>query len=171
MPQLLANRGWTLGERDPHLVEQAAADALLALWKTPHAYDPSRSTLLGYLRLIARRRLINAWEREKHHRTNVSLEPVELFGAPRNTAQGETALPNDLSVRAVMEGLDALLPDARDRKAVRMVIDGVRSTTEYAQVYGLTGLPMTEQQTVIKKHKDRLTKVMRRLGARLRDGA
>src|SRR5262245_43128905 len=65
---------------DPFLVEDAANRALLYYFRKPARYNPDRSTLFSFLRLVARSRLLHLLDSEKrHHPDNtVSLDVVEL---------------------------------------------------------------------------------------------
>lgn len=57
--------------------------------------------------------------------------------------------------------------DSRDRNALLLIMDGERSTDAFAQALEIEGLPKTERQRQVKRHRDRLLKSLRRLGQRL----
>lgn len=170
LPLLLANLGWVaVRPPDEHLIEDAVHRALVEFVTRPQGYDPARSPLLVFLRMIARRRLINLMQRERPHREHrASLELVDLSRHQWNDRQDAPDLPLADEDTDVEAAVDAQLDDPRDREAFRMIVDRVRKTREYAVVYGLTGLPVAEQQAMVKKHKDRLKQVMRRMGMKLR---
>jgi DNA-directed RNA polymerase specialized sigma24 family protein len=167
---LRSDRRWLIsGVRDEHTIDEAAIDALFEFVQRPHRYDPAQLTVMGYLRLAARRNLLNAIARERRHATRrAPLEPVELHPPARNDEQ-EVDLPNDLTVPEVLQRLHDLLPDPHDWAAARLIIDGEKPTMTYARIYGIEHLPVAEQRRLVKQHKDRLDKVMKRLGVRLRE--
>src|SRR5260370_42245962 len=53
---------------DPHLIAEAAENALFALIRNPHAYNPRRAGLEVYLRLSARCDLLNLMQKERRDR-------------------------------------------------------------------------------------------------------
>src|SRR5437879_3911370 len=64
---------------DPHCCREAAEDAILAVLKNPSCYDPDRLDPLAFLRMAARRDLLNALERQKRQcRRHESWSSVEL---------------------------------------------------------------------------------------------
>jgi hypothetical protein len=172
LPLLTADRRWVLaGVRDEQLIEEAAITAVFNFVQHPAAYDPARLGVLSYLRMAARGDLKNALNRERRHaERRAPLEAVELTPPAGNGEQETGELPEGVSQRLLLKRLWQALPDPRDRQAVGMMIDGVRSTAEYARLYGLDGLPPAEQRRAVKRIKDRLDKVMKRLGIKLRGG-
>ena len=69
----------------------------------------------------------------------------------------------------MLQQLDALFPSARDRELLMLVLDRVRETQPYARILEITGWEQQRQRDEVKKHKDRITVALRRLGVRLRD--
>jgi hypothetical protein len=137
----------------------------------PEKYDPSRLGIMAYLRMAARDDLINLLKRESRHTSRrAPIEAVELRRAVGNEPHETPDLPGGVSSEFIMRKLDEALPNPQDREAVRLMMDGVRETKIYARLYGITDLPLEDQQKQVKNHKDRLDKVMKRLGMRLRDG-
>jgi hypothetical protein len=43
-----------------------------------------------------------------------------------------------------------------------LMLDGVRETSAYSAILGITGKPVAEQQRIVKQHKDRIRKLVRR---------
>jgi DNA-directed RNA polymerase specialized sigma24 family protein len=171
LPLLLDDRRWVRGAtRDEHLIEEAVHVALFDFIRRPHAYKPSLMPLLPYLRRAARGDLLNAISREQRHaRRRAPLEAVELRPPAGNDQQSPPDLPGGVSRELLVRRLRAALPDPRDWEAMCLLIDGVRKTEPYADLYGLTDLPLAEQRIAVKRHKDRLKQRARRLGIRLRD--
>jgi RNA polymerase sigma-70 factor (ECF subfamily) len=59
--------------------------------------------------------------------------------------------------------------DPRDCQLVRLILDGERRTAAYSAILGVQSLDILEQRRIVKRHKDRLTQRLRRLGAKLRE--
>lgn len=172
LPLLLANRGWARGyTQDEHRVETAADDALLSFLERPDRFDATKLSLLRYLAMSARGDLKNAVQREARHASRrVLLEVVELRPPGGNDAQTELELPGGLSAEELLRRLHERVTDPLDRRALALIIDGVRETPAYARIWGFTHLPMAEQRQLVKLNKDRLEKQVRRLGRQIRDG-
>lgn len=170
LPVLLGDRRWVRADvRDPHLIEEAVHTALLDFVKAPERYDPARLPLLRYLGMAAHNDLLNLLNREQRHgRRRAPLEAVDLLQHAWNDEREEPELPGGMDQKEVEQRLRERLPDERDRTAAAMMLDRVRRSAEYAQLYGLTHLPPEEQRRQVKQIKDRLDKVMKRLGMRAR---
>jgi RNA polymerase sigma-70 factor, ECF subfamily len=137
----------------------------------PERFDPSRAGLVVYLAMVARSDLLNELEarrreREREHRA------VELTLSARNSVVEEEVLdavdPVGVSPEKMVAALQELKAlDEIDRKMVEMLVDGVRSTSAYAAVLGISHLPPDLQRKAVKRHKDRLQKRLERIGDRL----
>jgi RNA polymerase sigma-70 factor (ECF subfamily) len=159
---------------DPHLVETAAIDAVLATAEHPERYNPARGSLATYLWIAARGDLRNArqsaWRRAAHH---TPLDVVEIGPAARNLATGADD-PADVAARRRDRdpGLVATARaafDAREWAVVELMIDGERRpTADYARLLGLEHLPAPDRAREVKRVKDRLEKRLRRLAPRVK---
>jgi len=172
LPQLLADRRWLpSGISDPHIAEDAAHEALLDFVERPERYNPALLSVLPYLRMAARRNALNLIKRESRHKgRRAPLELVELHPPRGNEADEGSGLPSSVSQALLLRRLSEQVPDARDRAALALMLDQMRATSVYARIFGLEHLSPEEQRRTVKRHKDRLGKVMKRLGERLRDG-
>lgn len=156
--------------RDPHLLEEAAETALLEYLKRPDRYDPARLSLSSYLLMAADRDLKNLLQREGRHRAHlVPLDPVAHGTPARNdeqdTDEEEITLPPGVTREQVLQALWDKVQNPRDREVLRlMVVEGERRTEVFAQVLGIGHLPRDAQRREVKRVKDRLNKVMRRVG-------
>lgn len=60
-------------------------------------------------------------------------------------------------------------PDPVDRQVISLMLAGERRTVAFSNVLGLQALSQREQQRAVKRHKDRITKRLQRLGGKLRE--
>jgi DNA-directed RNA polymerase specialized sigma24 family protein len=156
---------------DPHLLQTAAQDALLAYVQRPQAYDPARLDLGAYLRMAARRDLLNLLCKERrHHRGRIPWGAVEededggnLIGREEEPLVGleraEEAEAWCQFLRQVAEGFTE-----GERGVLGLLLAGERRTAAYAAVVGCGGLPGDEQEREVKRVKDRVKKRLERGG-------
>jgi hypothetical protein len=172
LPRLLADLRWVPpGVRDEHLITDVAIQTTLNFVRNPARYDPARLGLIAYLRMDAAGDIRNLLKSERQRAARLApLEAVELGSAARKDIEETRDLPDGVTEDLLVRLIHERLPDPRDREAVALMLDGVRETAVYARVFGITHLPTDEQRKEVKRRKDRLDKVLKRLGARLRDG-
>jgi RNA polymerase sigma-70 factor, ECF subfamily len=165
-----------LGETDARAPEdvriEAAEDAILALIRNPASYSPKRQTLEVYLRMSARGDLRNRLRKERRHQTGrMALTSVELL-PDSGKYLGHTDDPS-LPLRIAQEKQSVVdgVPDSlnqglseTDRRALEMILRKERRTSVYAELYGLQHLSAQEQVRQVKRHKDRLKKLLQRGG-------
>ncbi len=154
---------------DPHLLEEAVHTTLFEYVKRPDRYDAAKTSLASYLLMAADRDLKNLLQREWRHRARlVPLDPVAHAYPARNDEQDEDdeiALPPGVTRAQVLEALRSKVTDERDWRVLElMVIEKERRTEVYAQVLGIEHLPKDTQRREVKRVKDRLAKVLRRIG-------
>lgn len=144
---------------DPHAVETAAEEALLAFLKRPVAYDQAKSTLPAYLRLIARRRLLNHFAAERrHHAGRIPWESVELGATDRNDPAGDDSPSFDTP--AVQDVITAFSDG--ERRVFDLTLAGERRTAVFADAMGLSDRPADEQEREVKRAKDRIKARLKR---------
>lgn len=154
----------SFASRDPHMLTTAAIDALLNYTGNPDSYDPARSSLGSYLFMSARGDLLNAMRRDRSHSTRAApIESVELWLPDRNNNLEENAI-NTVDASAIWEDVLAAMPDPLDRHMLLLMMEGERTTKAYAAVLGIQDLPETQQRAIVKRHKDRISKRLERLG-------
>ena len=152
---------------DPHLIDTAVEDALMNYFARPEQYDPARLSLAGYLRMSANGDLLNLLKREKAQNYQSLSECVELEDG--NVEYG-VRVQDDLDLEALMlahhspiwQRLSALLPDPDDQRMILLMMEGVRETSVYASVLGISDRSSQEQAQVVKRHKDRIKKTLQR---------
>lgn len=144
----------------PDDVATAAGDAVLALLRRPGTFDPARGPLPGFLRLAARRDLVNLLDKEKrHHRGRIPWEAVELSHPDRNEVEESVSLADFPGLR---EAIDSLPDD--DRRVLDLILDGERDTAVFAAVLGLSDRPADVQFDEVKRAKDRVKARLKRAG-------
>lgn len=156
---------------DPHLSEQAAEDAILALIKNPRSYRPEKGSLDAYLRMSAQGDLRNALEKEERHRARrVDLEVVELFGPDRNlmVEEADPALiverEND-EREVAMQTLASQTERSftlEEERVFSLLAQGERSTATFAQALGIADLSEGDQRREVKRVKDRIKRRLQR---------
>jgi DNA-directed RNA polymerase specialized sigma24 family protein len=176
LPRLAQDRRWVpAGVYDQHMVWDAATDAVLEFIETADRYNPARMGILGYLRMAARRNVLNLIAREQRHGSRrAALDPVDLSAVAGNDQQETSNLPEGLTAeagRAFLRRLREKLTNAQDWEAAVMMLDGVRSTEEYARLWGLLHLPAQECRIEVRRRKNRIGKVIERLRREFRGGA
>lgn len=152
---------------DPHLVEDASHQALMGYILNPNRYDPTKSNLLTYIRLVAYRDLLNLVNSEKRHRNVISIGEYVADDAQQSEYTIEIAdeyeLEADVIARVITDQrLRSWIPDETDLRVIFLMMENVRETEAYVVLLGLTHLPVSEQEKIVKQHKDRLKKLLRR---------
>jgi RNA polymerase sigma-70 factor (ECF subfamily) len=60
--------------------------------------------------------------------------------------------------------LEEKVKSETDRGLLTLMLQGERSTEQFASVLNIQNLPKKEKARIVKQHKDRLKKVIERLG-------
>jgi len=153
---------------DPHLIQTAVEDALMNYFGRPEQYDPAKLDMAGYLRMSANGDLLNLLEREKRVTNQQSLsEYVELSGD--DTEHG-VEVQDDFDLESLVfahcspiwQRLADLLPNPVDQEIVLLMMEGERKTSIYADVLEISDRPAKEQAQIVKRHKDRIKKTLKR---------
>lgn len=167
------------GIRDPHLYDNAAADAILNHGEHPDKFDPSRSRLFSYLCMSAKGDLLNALKRESGRqqrevsfadsvedddsgRNEIIEEPFRRFTG-RNEEEDELIRKLDLE-NARKEFLDSV-PEY-EIAAVSEWLEGTRETSTFVDLLGFEDLGKDKQEEAVKRFKDRYTQQLKRWVAR-----
>lgn len=151
-------------------VTDAACDALLAYFRSPERFDPSRGHLLSYLVAIGDFRLRD-WLRAQMRRDSREIhvggtEELALFetNIQRSSYHHDTKVPgNSDSVSPEMEMLVRdILPNERDRRVLALIVDGRTEVDAYAAALGILESPAEERRILVKRHRDRILKRLQR---------
>jgi RNA polymerase sigma-70 factor (ECF subfamily) len=156
---------------DQHLLASCADDALLAYLDHPERFDPARSSLLTYLSWLARSRVLNELKQKKSTEQQEVVAVAEsetVYGVAAGTDWDESVrLSERETEQRIAAKLRPIITDPTDRQLLELMLEGVRETSAYAAVLGITEQPPDEQRRLVKQHKDRVRKrVRRKLGRR-----
>ena len=150
--------------------EQAALDAVWEYLKHPERCQATAGAgVVAYLRGVARKKVLDELRRERrrHGREErwgqqtageAEREAVELRDAATTVEQDEDAAALHALRTEVLGALDA----ETDRRLLELKLSGERKTAAFAEVLAITHLPFAEQRKIVKQHKDRIDKIVRR---------
>ena len=148
---------------------EAAEDALIALVKSPHSFDPARKKRLAeYLRMSAQGDLRNILKREDRHRKKC-LGGVELSSISGKYLAVYDDPSDSLRFREESEKITkAVITPARDglteaeSRVLDLILGRERKTAVFAKVLGIEHLPIKVQRVEVKRVKDKLKKRIER---------
>jgi DNA-directed RNA polymerase specialized sigma24 family protein len=152
------------------ITEQAALDAVWEYLQHPEQCQATTSTgVIAYLRGIARNKVLDELRRERRRHAReerwgqqrareVVREAVELRDAVTTIDQDEDTAVLHTRQTEVLGTLDS----ETDRQLLKLKLSGERKTAAFAKVLAITHLPIAEQRKIVKQHKDRIDKIVRR---------
>lgn len=156
---------------DEHLIDTAITDALLNYFDKPAQFQEKKKSLLSYLLMSARGDLLNIIKPRKLDVNSSQINEDVEFGDSysEENIEGLVVIAEDdveaeaLSrISTVYPRLDELFSEPKDRELVKMMMNGIRETEEYAKVLGIEHLNSSQQRDVVKRHKDRIKKTITR---------
>lgn len=167
LPSLQSEIARRFPRADEHLVSDGVIDSVFDYCVHPEQFDTSRNVpldrflataawrnvdnlLLGERRRKQRERKVGGEKRE----ASVAFDPVA-----RNILQEEER-QRDERRAAMFDALD----DPKDKEILALRLQGVRDAAPYAHILGITDLPLKKQQAEVRRHKDRITRFLRRKG-------
>ena len=168
---------------DDFLVCDAVTDALLAYAQQPTKYNPAKSGLLTYLTMSAYGDYLNMLARERRrvkrevplenveHRLNVGNNLIEdlLIEDVLDTVMEREGILTFEERNRLLQQVSERFPDIQDRRLLNLMLQGERKTAVYSAVLGIQNSDKIEQRQIVKRHKDRLSKRLKRLGEKLRE--
>ncbi len=122
--------------------EDAVQDIFIDVWKYAGRFDETKSAEVSFISLIARRRLIDLFRKQKRQpETCVSEEILQ------NSSNGYDAkIQTQIEAKQAIQYLNKLKP--QQRKLVQMAIYGGMSQSEIAET---TGLPLGTVKSHIRR--------------------
>jgi RNA polymerase sigma-70 factor (ECF subfamily) len=161
--------GWLIKKgrtQDREAVHDAATDALVAYLRRPERWKEQKATLVSYLCMAADRDLLNLLEKRRRvSERELHVEDVELIEDGRNDEQ----TPHSIVPDRVLDALVKEVGSPTDMALIGLLIKGERSTDVFARELGIEHLSQMDKAREVKRHKDRLKKVLQRLGEKLHD--
>jgi hypothetical protein len=162
-----------ISRRFPHHDEQTiwdgVVDAVLDYCARPHQFDEARRVPLDrFLHMASRHNVMNLRRGEARRRAREEIAygdvsaAVELDPTAGNILQQEETR----ALQRQQEGMMQRLSDPRDRQILALRQQGERRTEAFAEVLGLSDLPIEAQRREVKRAKDRIDKILRRHGGR-----
>ncbi|HKV40047.1 MAG TPA: hypothetical protein VJX67_12605 [Blastocatellia bacterium] len=145
--------------RDSDLITTAVEDSLLSYFANASKFDPSRLGLFAYLRMSAEGDLLNSLRKPKIVELT-ALDSEHVLEGLHGTSD-----PEGLMIKCdspLLREVNELIKNQVDREFFALMAEGVRETSDYAALLGISDLPVTEQAAVVKRHKDRLKKSLQR---------
>jgi hypothetical protein len=164
----LLHRHSKIANYDKDLILDAVTDALFDYISHPEIYKPDLKSLKNFLYMAASGDLLNKWRRVKHtaHLETSLDQRVELGQEIGNdTVDKVTGMSQVLARIATAElwqQVREVVPEEEFQQVLTLMIEGVRKTSAYAQVLGITELPEVVQRRQVKQVKDRLKKRLQR---------
>ena len=154
--------------KDRDNIDSVINDVFISYYLKPESYNPELSPLFHFLKIAARRDLINLVKKEsKRKPIRNSLDDVELLEQFRNrviqwnSSTDATIITNE-TMTAVQNILESFFPNEKDIILARMVLADVRKTEHYSKELEIENLTIPEQRAEVKKHKDRIKQVLKR---------
>src|SRR5690348_1047884 len=153
--------------RDDALLNDAVVDAYMEYVKAPEKYDPQRSSLFSFLKLAAKRDVLNALRRDKkfQHAQALEDEGVELNvfsgnkpGRVHKHDQKESEIVTQIDSQARVRKIFTAVREPQDRAVLKLMMDGERNTSAFATALGISHLSKGEREHRVKQCKDRLIK-------------
>jgi RNA polymerase sigma-70 factor, ECF subfamily len=151
---------------DDDNARDSSVDALFDYLRSPSIYSPGRGRLCTFLTQIAKHKAVDrirARSAEARREQEFS-SVVEVRESAPNEKMEQSA-----ETQKLWRKIELVVQDERDRLALALILDGERSTDVLAETLGIkTETPM-ERRRAVKRHRDRLMKILERLGEKLRD--
>ena len=132
--------------------EDVTQDVFLRLWQSPGVFDPARSPIGAFLRLMARSRALDVWRQDQAAgRARERLENRSARDDVRREERPDEAAELDEQRRLVREALKVLPPEQRE--ALVLAYWGGLSGRELA---ARTGLPFGTARSRVRLGLEKL---------------
>jgi RNA polymerase sigma-70 factor, ECF subfamily len=153
-------------QTDQHIIWDGVIDAMLDYCTRPQQFDAERGvSLKHFLRLAARRNVMNRLRGEQRRKVREeaaghtwAASSVELDPAAGNLLQKEESTQRQRQQTALTNALQ----NPNDQQLLALRLQGVRRTEAFAEILGITHLPIETQRREVKRAKDRIDKMLRR---------
>lgn len=151
---------------DAENARDSSIDALFDYLRSPATYSPDRGRLGTFLTQIAKHKAIDRI-RARSAEARREQEFSSLVEV-RESAPNEK-MERSVEAQKLWQKIEQVVEDVRDRLALALILDGERSTDALADTLGVKADTPLERQRAVKRHRDRLMKILERVGEKLRD--
>ncbi len=153
---------------DEQIIWDGIVEAFLDYCARPSQFDERhRVPLDRFLQMASWRNVANALRGETRRRRHVetmaridTTAAVELDPTAGNVIQQE----DTTLIQRQQVGLMNTLQDPKDRQILALRLQGERRTEAFAEILGISHLPIEAQRREVKRTKDRIDKILRRHG-------
>lgn len=175
LPHLVSFLRDQFPQQDSHNLDMIVIDTLLNFRKELEKYDPEKITLFAFLRMAVRGDMLNLIDknrRQEQRLVDLDDPAIENSLPQADSVEAHFELDEwlqqhtDLSRQELLEALANEL-DNTDREILLLMLEGVRATTEYAEVMGIGYQDEVDQRREVKRAKDRIIKKLQRFGQRM----
>lgn len=152
--------------------DEAVIRAVYDYKNNPEKYNPDKGkSLYRFLLMAAEKDYLNEFDKELRQTGRWDpLDSVDIYDDAPEQDQYERQIPADVNIEALVEEGESRvwieiryhLPDARDQLCAYYMLEGVRETAVFVDIYDLHHLPLNEQDHVVKRNKDRIKKKLDR---------
>ncbi|MFP2958574.1 RNA polymerase sigma factor [Myxococcus sp. 1LA] len=143
------------------MARDATIDVVLDYLEAPERFDPHRGRLFSYLAQSAKN-TVTDWQRSTTRRQAREEKfglLFELLGrSPKDS------LEQSAEVKRIVERIEQSDLCMVDRVFLGLMLQGERSTQQFAEVLGLGSLPPLDIQREVKRNRDRIMKWLARFG-------
>lgn len=154
--------------QDEALVLEAVNEAFWGYYKNPVTFNPKKNTLERFLEIAADRDMRNILQREKKHFKKRNLpQDVELEEKFWNSVKKDEGSPDEQlihnqSIEILHKELSNYFTNELDVRLAKLIIAGERETSTFSELLKIEELTIEKQRIEVKKHKDRIKKVLER---------
>jgi RNA polymerase sigma-70 factor (ECF subfamily) len=154
---------------DEQTIWDGVVDALLDYCARPAQFDAGREVPLDrFLHLASRRNVINLLRGEARRRAREETAHSDVSAAVELDPTAGNILQQEKTreVQQQQEGMMKRLSDPRDQQILALRLQGERRTEAFAEILGISHLPIEAERREVKRTKDRIDKILRRHGGR-----
>jgi RNA polymerase sigma-70 factor (ECF subfamily) len=154
-------------DTDEQTIWDGVVDAFLDYAARPCQFNVGRGVPLdGFLRMASRRNVTNALRGEARRRVRQATAAADYLAVVELDPTAENLLQQEEARRLQRQQEDWMkhLRDLKDQQIWAMRLRGERRTEAFAEVLGISHLPIEAQRREVKRVKDRIDKVLRRHG-------
>lgn len=143
-----------------------AFDAVFDYIARPESFDPTRARLRSYLVASAKHKAIDRLRSEQ----SSARRGKEFDRHYRNSRiSSERRMELVAQARELWQLVCQRLSDPRDQNFLTAILEGESNSEILAKILGGGDLPAEELQLYVKRNRDRIFKVLERLGGELND--